>query len=754
MKKTVQLRSVPTSGVKTAVPAMPRQLGKASERALSLLGGLLSNFLDVMDDRLFDLADNAVEKERTQLLDAMREVRIKRSGMETQFYQSVSDSFLQFSKSEASGGDKKDIDFENLTLVNDNELEVDVAIDNMARRVRNSCNEQLDALNHRIEYLYEGRFDVNELNGPLEPRQVGRAFQKSIENVEVDIRTRLVLLKLFEREVLVEVGHVVSEVNQLLVDDGVLPEMKQVPIASQKQVKKKAATSAGGSTLASLLGHDGGGEAGDDMQMTDVLQELLLGMRAMFANGANALATAQHAAATPVNMATIQNGVAYVGDTPVAAGTAVHPVSSDDLLNVLGRLQKVEKTLESDLDNDAVGVKKELSDLLDDEHGANVLHAIEREDDDVINLVAMLFDFILDDQNLPTAIKALISRLQIPLLKVAITDKSFFVDDGHSARQLLNALAKAGAKWSSKQGKEDALYQLVETTVHTVLDDYELDVSLFDELLQKVEDTVEQQSRLSERMEARVREEEQGRAQAEEANRCVDLELDKRLAGRDLPEIAVRILRGGWRQVLFLTWLREGADSEQWQKHLKVADAVVWSLLAHKEEGAIERLKALSPRLLVSIDQGLMAINHDAVERQNLLAVLKKEHHLLLSGMESQRNKVEAAVAPDVQPASTLPPDSPLIAKIKGLTSGQWLEIGQEDEALRCKLAANIRQGQKMVFINPRGVKVAEFSAIELAEKVHQGEARLLEDSALFDRALASVITNLRQQSKPASSLG
>ncbi|MCC6373256.1 MAG: DUF1631 family protein, partial [Moraxellaceae bacterium] len=44
----------------------------------------------------------------------------------------------------------------------------------------------------------------------------------------------------------------------------------------------------------------------------------------------------------------------------------------------------------------------------------------------VINLVSMLFDFILDDDYLPMAMKALLGRLQIPLLKVAIIDKTFF----------------------------------------------------------------------------------------------------------------------------------------------------------------------------------------------------------------------------------------------------------------------------------------------------------------------------------------
>lgn len=50
---------------------------------------------------------------------------------------------------------------------------------------------------------------------------------------------------------------------------------------------------------------------------------------------------------------------------------------------------------------------------------------VEDADEDVINLVALLFEFILTDHSVPDVFKALIARLQIPLLKVAVLDKSF-----------------------------------------------------------------------------------------------------------------------------------------------------------------------------------------------------------------------------------------------------------------------------------------------------------------------------------------
>lgn len=73
---------------------------------------------------------------------------------------------------------------------------------------------------------------------------------------------------------------------------------------------------------------------------------------------------------------------------------------------------------------------------------------LEEADEDVINLVAMLFEFMLDDSSVPDAFKALIARLQIPLLKVAVLDKSLLSCTQHPARRLLNDIASAVIGWS------------------------------------------------------------------------------------------------------------------------------------------------------------------------------------------------------------------------------------------------------------------------------------------------------------------
>ena len=67
-----------------------------------------------------------------------------------------------------------------------------------------------------------------------------------------------------------------------------------------------------------------------------------------------------------------------------------------------------------------------------------------------IDIVAMLFDYIFDDRTIPDKLKALIGRLQIPVLKVAMLDKQFFSKKSHPARRLLDEIAAASIGWSEE----------------------------------------------------------------------------------------------------------------------------------------------------------------------------------------------------------------------------------------------------------------------------------------------------------------
>jgi len=89
--------------------------------------------------------------------------------------------------------------------------------------------------------------------------------------------------------------------------------------------------------------------------------------------------------------------------------------------------------------------------------------------------------------------------------------------------------------------------------------------------------------------------------------------------------------------------------------------------------------------------------------------------------------------------------DAQYINLVDNFTVGVWFEKKDDDiVSYRCRLAAIIRGTSKYIFVNRAGVKVAEETRETLAVLLQQGKLRTLDDGMLFDRALESVITNLR----------
>lgn len=750
MSRVAHLHSEPSKNKEVSLPG---PLEEVRGRHVALCAGYLSEMLDGADDALYALVEKATDHERDGYFDAMRELRVQREALMARFRQSLDDLFAGMGRDpQAARKETGPVDLDSLTLVNEEEVEISVTLDNMARRARNGCDEQLRVLNHRLEHVLGGKQTLGESRNPLEPRQLVSAFSEGLDKLSLDIKARLVVLKLFERGVMAETGFMVSEANASLINAGVLPEMKTAPIAPVNKPGQRSSQSA--ALSAHSRSHSepqpqsmetGAGAAfmpvGESDQMFGLLQELLVTMRGIQGGVASGGTDAMPDAA----MAVMHDGVPHLNGAPIHNTMGVRPVSSDDLLAVLNRLQRVEQSL-NEADGENSTLKTELSELLDNEHG-QAIHALDQADDDVINLVTLLFDFILDDDGLAPEIKALIGRLQIPLLKVALSDKGFFSHEDHEARQLLNLLARAGSQWDPQQGIQDELYQRINQAVHRIIDDFEDDASLFRSLLDEFERYLAQLQSRSERVEQRVREAEEGRVRAEQARQAVVIAVDQRMAGRTLPDAAVRILRQGWSQVMYLTWLNAGEESETWQKQLKVVDAVVWSALAHREQAALEKLKVLSPKLLGSLERGLSGIHYDEGDTSSMLAQLREVHQHSLEGLETARAPVTAEDAGPLteQADPDLPEDHYLVRKMAQLSPGQWIELVEGEENRRAKLAANIRSGVKLVFTNRRGIKVAEFTAYGLAVALHKGTAKLIEEGALFDRALEAVIGDLRR---------
>jgi hypothetical protein len=720
------------------VARLPVVLLQVRDKAAQQLREALQALFDNADDTLFEMADRAQNNsEQNNFFEAMRDLRLKRKSIERAFLDKFYESFLRLGHYQvAEPIVAAPVSFDKLALVHNDDLEKTVAVDAMVAKVLSRDATALTQLTTRLNQLVTQTLS-NEAN-PLGPAMLCDFFLQAGRSLGVGIKVKLIVLKLFEKYVLSDTDHLYNEANQLLIATGVLPELKTIPT-------RRASDRATRATRPShSLADMGLGQAADKLdngvqEVFSALQELLLQVR----------------------------GNLVPRHQPSAEQ---RPISSQDLLRLLSHLQQYVPASDTPEDFDLRNQLEQLLTRVSLKSGK--LRVVGVGDEDVINLIAMLFEFILDDRNLPVSLRALIGRLQIPMLKVAVIDKSFFSRGSHPARRLLNEIAAAALGWGGRDDyQRDALYVRIEQIVQRLLNDFVDDPAIFSELLADFLAFTSDERRRSELLEQRTRDAEEGRARAELARQRVQQELNQRLLGKVLPEVVVRLLQEAWSKVLLLTCLKHGDESFEWEAGLATMDDLVWSVELHEEPEARQHLLSLVPGLLKALREGLASAAFDPFATSEFfsqLEVLHVQAFQHFSRSQEDGTPLSAAeqaaqgpammqvvdeivlIAPGEQvlnePCPRLPDDDAGLAQVDKLRLGGWVEIQEDEEhKLRCKLAAIVEPGERYVFVNRTGMKVLEKTRVGLAMEFRRGTIRLLDDALLFDRALESVLGNLRK---------
>jgi hypothetical protein len=826
----------------SAMDVSSAPLQRLQERCRPLLQQLVQALFDHADDALFELADKAVNNaEQNMYFESMREVRIKRRGIEQALVRDMQEAFRCLSlgiEVEGPAASAEESASANLALVDHDELEEMVAIDGMIAKAEKEYGHALVALNARIETLVHG-FAVTLKTNPIAPAHLCNSFLEATHALQLDIKAKLVLFKLFDRHVTKDLGTVYDAANALLIEEGVLPRMRR---GARSPTPNAAFSSASDS---------------EAEQVFEGLQQLLTQARPQHAQlhseqrsglMAPGLAPALPRDALMQLLASIQQQqISWLSQQQASIMRGVAP-QQFDVLQVLNQL------LQKKLPNHVV--------------------SIGQVDDDAINLVSMLFQFIIEDRNLAAPIKGLIARLQIPILKVAMLDKTFFGKGGHPARKLLNEVANASLGWTPTGAIErDPFYNKIEALVERISGDFSGDVSLFNDVLTDFVAFVEMDRRRATLVEQRTIDAEDGRAKSELARITVQDAIDAKVNGAQmrgaqlteapLPEAVRRLLNEGWSNVLFLICLKEGTDSESWQLGLRTVDDLLESVIPVDTLVDRARLLRMLPTLLKNLRSGLSKIGFNPFEMNQLFADLEQIHlqrlrreetadlvaveeppvldisvarvaqpetpviepaiaktpvaapaetarvqepsvpplakpvvvaaavkvpvesrtlDEVLDGRE-QMNAIESldrelasqlgdfadldhtdastdkavddlapefaavASAAPVEAAAPAAPDSErdALVRIDQLQVGGWVELQQDGHPVRCRLAAVIRATGKYVFVNRAGIKVAENNREGLGQLYRTGMLSILDDGRLFDRALESVIGNLRE---------
>ncbi|MEE3118257.1 MAG: DUF1631 domain-containing protein [Pseudomonadota bacterium] len=713
---------------------VPAEVTRIRDTVVAGLGDLLQGAFDAVDDSLFELANNArSNNEQNRYFEAMREIRIKRKGVERHFQKAVTDFF---SDPPHTGHNQEEMlskqaSADGLSLVGDEDLEEQVALNAMITKAKAHFQGPLLQLQARFSQVYPQATEESPVN-PMAPEHLCHAFTDAIGALEIQIRERLILLKQFDRYVVSNLGMLLDEANRILIQAGVIPNFRYHGKAGKQH---KTGPDQASDTAAT----DSQQPPSEDVSNSVVFEQIRQMLALQRAN-----AGIPPRASDPT--------IRVVGDSELA-----------DLLNAmpLPDTRPISGNL-SDGEPITIDLRYVVQQLLAKaDSGDGRKPALNEMDEDLINLVSMLFEFILDDYNLSAPVQVLISRLQIPILKVVIRDKSFFSQATHPARRLLNAMARAGIGWSSSDEQaKDKLYGQIHNIVQRILNEFDGDIALFETLNREFEQFLEKENRKASLVEQRTRESERGRIKSQKAQETVDNLLKQKVARYRLPDTIHDILMNGWSRVMFLAYLRDDLE-HRWQETVRVVDDLVWCLHPHHEDEERDQWVRVVPPLLKSLRAGLEEVSYNSSRLDEMMGHLKHE----LAEAFRTNAAIEARQDSPTEPEEEEPlailhqtaverqqeledaAISEYVAQIDGIEIGNWVEFRLVNGAnFRCKLSAIIEEADCFVFVNRMGLKVIEKTRVELAHEMRRGRLTLLEQGALIDRALDAVVGSLRSK--------
>jgi hypothetical protein len=726
-----------------------KNIGQRLENQFSsTLLALLDDMFASCDDLYFDLASRASSNvEQNLYFESMREVRVKTRTGRSQFQLNLGQTLAALHKAKSLGTKETTPDSEELGIIADDELELDVAVKSMVTRARAVTKKPLFELRCRLQSLYKIS-NLGEEENPYDPGSLIAQFVSATEHINIEIKARIILLKQFERIIISRLPEIYSKANKLLEDNGI-------------QFKRPKQTKIGSGQKASPFARNADSENESFLNDSQPLNY-------QYSNPTfNELTSL---------LGRLRNApVAGSPEFPLFSSPDGARINNAELLSLLDSSQsQTMATQQGSIDLRAI-----LQSLLNQPPNADGPVAVEQFDEDIINLVAMFFDFVLDDQNVPDNVKALISRLQMPVLKIALKDKQFFSDDRHQARQFINEIVRISIGITDDSPAAKDLYENLEGWVHDIQTQTGDIESSFEASLTELTAYNKQIEKRAELIEKRTNENAKGQARKQLAKIKTQQAIKESLDGKKISRPVAEFIVELWQQALYIALAKHGEESSEWLSGLQTMQDLIWCARKHDDQKSKQRYASIRAELDNRLQQGLQLTTLNEAQTAAQIAQICKLLDRIAAppkpttdGNDSSSKPVPAEETFEAQKDDRLEAANAqknwsemtalerqqqkldaltyeFIEKAEKYPVGSWFEfkVASSGTVLRCKLAAKLEGSDNYIFVNRFGFKTLEKARKEFAYDLQRNRARPLRTGPIFERSLQKMVDRLRSVS-------
>ncbi|MEO5830325.1 MAG: DUF1631 family protein, partial [Rhodanobacter sp.] len=688
--------------------------------------------------------------------------------------------------------------WQSLELVDPGEQEVSMTLEQLGARGEVRHSSTLYELGFRLAVLIAAA----PLEGkwlPMGPYALAQACHAASQELELPLKHQLLLLQHFDQWVIQALGPLYETLNARLKADGILPQLRSIPVPRHigkrargavdntevadeaSPAAPSATTTPPGSNANTSAAHVSSSATGAPIEVLESLRDMLAQQRAVQA-----------------------------GAMAGSGGRAANP---EELQSALGALQQhlaqVTDRASREL-RSAARLREELVAQLNFGKPAGAPRTqLSGEQGDTVELVARLFEQLGQQLHKGGNASNLLTDLQLPVLRMAVADHSFFEKREHPARRLLDTVTSAANDWLD--GSDDESNRPLATKLEQLVNRANQEApsaGLYTTLLADIEHHLALLTRKAQASERRHVEAAQGRERLDQARRRASELMAERFAQSPPRGLLRALLDRAWSDVLALTLLRHGEESDTFRAQLKITDQLLDRL------PVTDRLQ-----LQVEVESGLQQIGMHAEEAEQVaqrllgagtpdpsvelpsatdLALRLKQHQRLGEQQSSHEQVVgkpataaaaatkpppaarKGNSAPSTDPVAATPvsasvtaaatPAAGALAKVdprerrieqhlKELPFGSWFEFidATNGQISRRKLAWYSPMSGRCLLVSRRGQRGEEMTMTQLAHEVASGrvcEVPAEQPEGLLDRAWRSLAGSLqtRRASSPEAS--
>ncbi len=722
--------------------------------------GQLTSLLEAAPDRINSMADKCgSHAEQERLFALYRFIKTENINIQREFFVALNNKIRPNAAAPDSSDSSTD---DELSLVSQDEMEEMVALTTMHAHAMNLYGEQVDHLEARLEYI-EIASSLSLDKECLNPIRLAEAFQETLKAfTTLDLQDKIELYKLFENEVMLKLGNMYSAINELLILAGIMPTImlktsRQIEIDDDeeitiKQVRTKAA--------------DDHNETGVGNIKTFPAQPTPQNLRQIASQVMSGEYVApQHAVNLPASFRKPVCKKELNGDKFY---------DRKEVVKALSRLQN--KIINGEYEQQPASteqIKRELYTDMGEQEGGVATRQVNVLDERSIDFVGMMFDAITEDETISVVIKNLLLRLQIPVIKVAMSDSHLFEKDNHPTRVVLDLITEGGKGVTEEH---DRMFGKLENVVDNILKEYDVDIETFTRAANYLRDLIDEETRAT----AQAEQQAQRQIIYHNAREVIVDEVRHITARKKVPSNVVPLVTRNWPSLMINRYVKHGKESWQWlesvmlmklmikclqpiqssqqwqtvwRNHLALVEAVHDELSTTKQkrnliEEQTEKLKDAFIDLLDAYGYKLVeearvtsaTMFEDADSDKDIDIAATRLHQAANDPMHNEEDDRELRKTHIAEVAELAK------AKINRLPSnvhpGVWFELynGEDRIVRRLKLSVVLTEVAKLVFVDRKGVKVMEKDAADFAAELEANKSRFIADHSTFEHALGKVI--------------